>query len=97
MIDVRADDVEDSFIIEDGAIPGAIASLVPTAFAAAASMQHLDADLPVRAEPRRVRRAGRPLADVPRDEPRRRQRPDLPRATTTGCASTGVTSATSRT
>ena len=46
MIDVRGDDVEDSFVIEDGAIPGAIASLVPTAFAAAASMQHLDADLP---------------------------------------------------
>ena len=46
VIDIRADDVEDSFVIEDGSIPGAIASLVPTAFAAAAAMQHLESDLP---------------------------------------------------
>ena len=76
VIDVHADDVDDSFVIEEGSIPGAIASLVPTAFAAAASMQHLDADLPSALGRGAVRRPGRPLHDVPGDGPRRRGRAD---------------------
>jgi cholesterol oxidase len=46
LVDVRAEDVDDSFVIEEGAIPGAIASIVPGTFAVAASLQHLESDLP---------------------------------------------------
>ena len=37
---------ERRFVIEDGSIPGAIASLMPTAFAAAAALQHEESDMP---------------------------------------------------
>ncbi len=82
LIDLRGPDtgLEDALIIEDGAIPGALASVIPLVLGAASGGVPEAAGEAVagtRRDPVRLAsRAGRPHPDLPGHEHRRLRRPD---------------------